>query len=115
MELPSGTFLTMTTDGGKEFSCHERIRDFLGIPMYFADPYSSWKRGSNENDNGLLCESFSKGSNFGMINKTELNHALSRINNRLRKCLDCSSSSQTSYLYAPQRGERNVKNKRLLL
>jgi len=81
-------FLTMTTDLGKEFSCHERIRDFLGIPMYFADPYSSWKRGSNENDNGLLCESFSKGSNFGMINKTELDHALSRINNRLRKYLD---------------------------
>ncbi|MEK4648424.1 IS30 family transposase [Exiguobacterium sp. FSL W8-0210] len=86
--FPSGTFQTMTTDRGKEFSCHERIQDSLGIPMYFADPYSSWQRGSNENANGLLREFFPKGTNFGMINKTELDHALSRINNRPRKCLD---------------------------
>ncbi|WP_075643193.1 IS30 family transposase [Exiguobacterium indicum] len=86
--FPSGTFQTMTTDRGKEFSCHERIQDSLGIPMYFADPYSSWQRGSNENANGLLREFFPKGTNFGMINKTELDYALSRINNRPRKCLD---------------------------
>ena len=49
-----GTFQTATTDRGKEFSCHERIRDMLGLPMYFADPYSSWQRRSNENANGLL-------------------------------------------------------------
>lgn len=86
--FPPGTFQTMTTDRGKEFSCHERIQDSLGIPMYFADPYSSWQRGSNENANGLLREFFPKGTNFGRINSIELDHALSRINNRPRKCLD---------------------------
>ncbi len=40
--FPLETFQTATTDRGKEFSCHERIRDTLGVPMYFADPYSSW-------------------------------------------------------------------------
>jgi IS30 family transposase len=56
--------------------------------MYFADPYSSWQRGSTENANGLLREFFPKGTNFGMINKTELDYALSRINSRSSKCLD---------------------------
>ncbi len=77
--FPSGTFQTMTTDCGKEFSCHERIQDSLGIPMYFADPYSSWQRGSNENANGLLREFFPKGTNFGMINSTELSQEHSEI------------------------------------
>ena len=44
--FPAGTFKTATTDRGKEFSCHERVRATLGVPMYFADPYSSWQRGS---------------------------------------------------------------------
>jgi IS30 family transposase len=52
--FPSGIFQTMTTDRSKEFSCHEWIQDSLSISMYFADPYSSWQRGSNENANGLL-------------------------------------------------------------
>ena len=77
--FPSGTFQTMTTDCGKEFSCHERIQHSLGIPMYFADPYSSWQRGSNENANGLLREFFPKGTNFGMINPTELSLEHSEI------------------------------------
>lgn len=85
--FPPGTFQTMTTDRGKEFSCHERIQDSLGTPMYFADPYSSWQRGSNENANGLLREFFPKGTSFGTVTSTELEHALSQINNRPRKCL----------------------------
>ena len=41
LHFQSGTFQTATTDRGNEFSCHERIRKSLGIPLYFADPYSS--------------------------------------------------------------------------
>ncbi|MEN8283719.1 IS30 family transposase, partial [Acinetobacter gerneri] len=40
---------TITADNGKEFSLHEQIADELGIEFYFADPYSAWQRGSNEN------------------------------------------------------------------
>ena len=86
--FPSGTFQTATTDRGKEFSCHERIRDTLGVPMYFADPYSSWQRGSNENANGLLREFFPKGTDFGKVSRSELAQALACINGRPRKCLN---------------------------
>lgn len=45
---------TLTVDNGKEFAYHQKVDHALGIQTYFADPYSSWQRGSNENFNGLL-------------------------------------------------------------
>ena len=45
---------TLTVDNGKEFANHQAIDQALGIQTYFADPYCSWQRGSNENFNGLL-------------------------------------------------------------
>jgi transposase, IS30 family len=45
---------TLTLDNGKEFSHHQQIDQALGLQTYFADPYSSWQRGSHENFNGLL-------------------------------------------------------------
>ncbi|WP_371816401.1 IS30 family transposase [Exiguobacterium sp. s102] len=82
-----GKFQTATTDRGKEFSCHERIRDTLGLPMYFADPYSSWQCGSNENTNSLLREFFLKGTDFGKVSRSGIAQALAWINGRPRKCL----------------------------
>ena len=85
--FPEGAFKTATTDRGKEFSCHERIRVSLGVPLYFADPYASWQRGSNENANGLLREFFPKGTDFAGVGDAELTDALAKINGRPRKCL----------------------------
>ena len=45
--FPKGVFLTITTDRGKEFSCYSSLEKELKIQVYFADPYSSWQRGSN--------------------------------------------------------------------
>ncbi|MET3208330.1 UNVERIFIED_CONTAM: IS30 family transposase [Paenibacillus sp. PvR008] len=53
----------------------------------FADPYSSWQRGSNENANGLLREFFPKGTDFAQVTDESLHHALDLINHRPRKCL----------------------------
>jgi len=55
--LPSGAFKTATTDRGKEFACYQSIQDKLKLTLYFADPYSSWQRGSNENSNGCSVNS----------------------------------------------------------
>ncbi|MGT2937748.1 IS30 family transposase, partial [Streptococcus caprae] len=59
----------------------------LGIPFYFADAYSSWQRGSNENANGLLREYFPKKTDLAVIPDKDLDKALSDINHRPRKCL----------------------------
>ena len=49
---------TLTLDNGKEFAEHEFIAQCLQAKVYFAHPYSSWERGLNENQNGLLRQFF---------------------------------------------------------
>jgi len=85
--LPRDAIQTATTDRGKEFSCYNVLEKDLAIQVYFADAYSSWQRGSNENGNGLLREFFPKKTNFDEVTKEEMDQALHLINNRPRKCL----------------------------
>lgn len=87
IQLPQGAIQTATTDRGKEFSCYKLLEQDLNIQIYFADAYSSWQRGSNENGNGLLREFFPKKTNFDRVTKREMEQALLLINNRPRKCL----------------------------
>ena len=54
---------------------------------YFADPYSSWQRGTNEYHNGLLRRYLPKGTDFTGLTQEELDDILWEINNRPRKCL----------------------------
>lgn len=48
--------------------------------IYFADPYSSWQRGSNENANGPLRKFFPKGHDFAKVPEEELAKAIRLIN-----------------------------------
>ena len=77
---------TFTSDRGKEVACYPLVED-LGIPFYFAEPYSSWQKGINENTNGLLGEYFPKKTELAAISEEDLNKALGDINHRPRKCL----------------------------
>ncbi|WP_314304278.1 IS30 family transposase [Brevibacillus parabrevis] len=93
--FPKGTFQTATVDRGKEFACYERLESDHGLDIYFADPYSSWQRGTNENANGLLREFFPKGKDFAEVSTEELIHALHLINNRPRKCLGWKTAHES--------------------
>lgn len=92
--LPKGAFKTGTTDCGKEFACCVDIQANLGLTLYFADPYSSWQRGSNENSNGLLREFFPKKTNLALVPQEQLTHNLFLMNSRPRKCLNWKSPIQ---------------------
>ena len=52
--LPAGARGGVTHDNGTEFARHTRLRDEPGMDTCFADPYSSRRRGSNENRNGMI-------------------------------------------------------------
>ena len=53
-------FKTLTVDHGKEFAGYLELEQNLNVDVFFADPYSSWQRSTNENTNGLICEFFPK-------------------------------------------------------
>lgn len=78
---------TVTLDNGKEFSDHEKIAKALRVNVYFADPYSSWQRGLNENTNGLIRQYIKKGSSFEGITHEKIQFIENRLNNRPRKIL----------------------------
>jgi len=76
---------TITADNGKEFAGHREVSDTLNIDYYFAHPYHSWERGSNENLNGLIRQYFPKGSDFRDITDLRITEIETKINNRPRK------------------------------
>lgn len=85
--LPKNAFKTATVDRGKEFACYADMEKELGIDVYFADSYSSWQRGSNENSNGLIRDFYPKKTDLAKVDNDELVKNLFIINSRPRKCL----------------------------
>jgi IS30 family transposase len=91
---------TITADNGKEFADHERIAKELNTDVYFAHPYSSWERGTNENMNGLVRQYFPKKRSFVTITQKEIEFVMDRLNNRPRKCLGFKSPNEVFFKYS---------------
>jgi IS30 family transposase len=88
---------TITSDNGKEFAGHEEIAKTLKADFYFAHPYASWERGTNENTNGLIRQYFPKNRDFTTITQKEINFAMERLNNRPRKRLGYRTPNQVFF------------------
>lgn len=84
--LPFEARRSTTLDNGRENHEHLQLH-VLGMRTYFADPYSSWQRGTNEFHNGLLRRYFPKGTDFSAVDDDELQDIVAEINHRPRKCL----------------------------
>ncbi len=78
---------TLTVDRGKEFAGYSELEENLNVEVFFADPYSSWQRGTNENTNGLIREFFPKKFDFSTITQDDVDIVENILNNRPRKCL----------------------------
>lgn len=89
---------TLTVDNGTEFVEHEQITKETGVQVYFADPYSSYQRGSNENSNGLLRRYLPKRTNIDKLTQEELNDIESELNNRPRKRLGYKTPAEAYQL-----------------
>lgn len=85
--LPPALRRTITLDNGTENTLHEEITAEIGARCYFARPYASWQRGTNEQTNGMVRWYLPKGTDFRNITEEEIMAVESRINNRPRKCL----------------------------
>ena len=78
---------TITLDNGKEFADHQRVDLELGSTIYFADPFASWQRGTNENFNGLLRQYIPKDRPLSTVTQEELKMIENKLNHRPRKRL----------------------------
>ena len=85
--LPAGARVSVTHDNGTEFAHHERLRDGLGMATYFADPYSSRRRGSNENRNGMIRRYLPKRCEIRTDMAKEVREIVDEINNRPMRVL----------------------------
>jgi IS30 family transposase len=79
---------SVTFDNGKEFAEHDTMSRTLGLDIYFAMPYRSWQRGTNENTNGLLRQFFPKGTDFTRISHRQVARVEQLLNERPRRRLD---------------------------
>lgn len=82
---------TITNDNGKEFAGHKMVSTALSANVYFAHPYSSWERGTNENTNGLIRQYLPKYRDLSTLTVKEELMIMDRINLRPRKCLNFST------------------------
>lgn len=82
-----GKIRSLTMDNGKEFSGHETVAAILQTKVYFAHPYASWERGSNENTNGLIRQYLPKGTSFKNLDMARCKDIEQKLNTRPRKRL----------------------------
>ena len=92
--IPKRMRKTLTVDNGKEFARFKELEDKTGLTVYFADPYSAWQRGTNENTNGLLRQYLPKGTDFTKVTDKDLAFAVRKLNHRPRKCLHYRSPNE---------------------
>ena len=85
---------TLTVDNGSEFALHDDVRKELKSKVYFADPYSPWQRGLNENTNGLIRKFYPKGTDFSKISEREILKVQDLLNNRPRDLLGFNTPKQ---------------------
>ena len=86
--LPAQARRSITFDNGLEFAEHRRVTTTIGTKVYFAKPYASWQRGSNEHVNGILRRYLPRQTNLDLLTDKELTSIVNQINDRPRKILD---------------------------
>lgn len=88
--LPRKMKKSTTLDNGSEMSQHRQS----GIQAFFADPYSSWQRGGNENANLWIRYFFPKGTDFSTISHEDVKAVEWELNNRPRKRLNFATPQE---------------------
>jgi len=87
MNAHRGPFITITADNGTEFHDYASIEARTETTFYFATPYHSWQRGTNENTNGLIRQYLPRGTSMSQLTQRQCSRIAHCINARPRKRL----------------------------
>jgi len=79
------SFKTLTLDNGTEFHGYKALEKRFPIKCYFARPYHSWERGTNENTNGLIRQYIPKRTSMKWLTQERCDRIGSALNSRPRK------------------------------
>lgn len=97
-QFPQGTFQTITVDNGSEFQdCYGMEHDKQGnkrLTVYYAHPYSSWERGTNERNNRIIRRYFPKGKSMKRLTQKDCDKVAASINAIPRKILDWCTAQE---------------------
>lgn len=85
--VPAKLKRTVTLDNGFENGDWKGIEANTGLKCYYAHPYHSWERGTNENTNGLIRDYFPKKTDFDLVTDEEIQWVEYQLNSRPRKRL----------------------------
>ena len=85
--LPRKAVQTLTVDNGFENSDWKSVQERTNLKVFYAHPYSSWERGTNENTNGLIRDYFPKKTDFSKVTDEEIEKVEYDLNMRPRKRL----------------------------
>lgn len=110
--LPPFLRQTVTTDNGLEFAHHSKLHQ-LDMDTYFADPYCSGQRGTNENHNGLLRRYLPKKMSFQNLDQSELDDIVTEINNRPKKCLNYQTPAEALQYELVKKGQGGAFQSRM--
>ena len=104
-----GCVTSIAWDNGSEFARHAVLDLALGCTSYFARPYASWERGSNENANGLIRQYAPKKTDLGMLTDDQVQRIADRLNDRPREVLAFRTPREVfeASLIAMQRQQKN--------
>jgi len=81
-------FKTITADNGTEFHSYKKIERATRVKFYFATPYHSWERGTNENTNGLVRQYLPKRKSMAGMTQRRCDAIAKKLNSRPRKRYD---------------------------
>lgn len=93
-------FKSITFDNGSEFAMSDELeascinKTIPRTKIYYAHAYSSFERGTNENQNGMIRRKHPKGTDFDDVTKGELKETENWINDYPRKILGYKSSNK---------------------
>ena len=90
-------FTTMTSDNGTEFHDYESVEAATGVKFFFAPPYHSWERGTNENLNGLLRQYLPKRTSLAGLTQRDCDAIAHCLNTRPRKRLGYRTPEEYFY------------------